>query len=421
MRGCRSRSRCPARSCCTGSGARATRPAPTRTRSRCSPTPPRSGARRSRSSSRWAASTSRSTRRSSPLSSTRACAIGPSGSASAPSGCSPRGSTSSTRWSRASPACGSGSISAAATTPGCGWPAAATSSSPGRCSSARPPSTPTSSNTTTRARARSSRSPAPRTTSRSCSASSRRRSRDGETSEQLLARIEDAARFFPREQLGLSTQCGFASIAAGNPISEADEEQKLRLVAETARARRLAPAASGYLVAGGTSRARPVLRGRAVRRSSPLGRGRGRPAAGPRGPRATGPRGPRGAKSAQFARLSRASGRRARGVGCLTYRIGAPRQPTPSGTLRGVANHARRAASRARRHEVGRAGTSRPRPVDSPSLPSPASSDRGCGNHLVPSPQPNGRIGSLPSHASEAPYRRVNAASVAVSISITST
>jgi 5-methyltetrahydropteroyltriglutamate--homocysteine methyltransferase len=57
-----------------------------------------------------------------------------------------------------------------------------------------------------------------------------------ETGEELLARIEDAARFFPREQLGLSTQCGFASIAAGNPITEADEEQKLRLVAQTARA-----------------------------------------------------------------------------------------------------------------------------------------------------------------------------------------
>jgi 5-methyltetrahydropteroyltriglutamate--homocysteine methyltransferase len=57
-----------------------------------------------------------------------------------------------------------------------------------------------------------------------------------ETGEELLARIEDAARFFPREQLGLSTQCGFASIAAGNPITEADEERKLRLVADTARA-----------------------------------------------------------------------------------------------------------------------------------------------------------------------------------------
>jgi 5-methyltetrahydropteroyltriglutamate--homocysteine methyltransferase len=57
-----------------------------------------------------------------------------------------------------------------------------------------------------------------------------------ETHDELSTRIEEAARFFPREQLGLSTQCGFASIALGNPITEADEERKLRLVAETAHA-----------------------------------------------------------------------------------------------------------------------------------------------------------------------------------------
>ena len=34
------------------------------------------------------------------------------------------------------------------------------------------------------------------------------------------------ARFVARDQLGLSTQCGFASIAAGNPITEADEERR---------------------------------------------------------------------------------------------------------------------------------------------------------------------------------------------------
>ena len=39
-----------------------------------------------------------------------------------------------------------------------------------------------------------------------------------------------------RDRLALSTQCGFASIAAGNPITEADEEAKLRLVADTAHA-----------------------------------------------------------------------------------------------------------------------------------------------------------------------------------------
>jgi 5-methyltetrahydropteroyltriglutamate--homocysteine methyltransferase len=59
---------------------------------------------------------------------------------------------------------------------------------------------------------------------------------DMETADELAGRIDDAARFFPREQLGLSTQCGFASIVDGNPISEAHEEHKLRLVADTAHA-----------------------------------------------------------------------------------------------------------------------------------------------------------------------------------------
>jgi 5-methyltetrahydropteroyltriglutamate--homocysteine methyltransferase len=56
-----------------------------------------------------------------------------------------------------------------------------------------------------------------------------------ETSEALIARIDEAARYFPREQMALSTQCGFASVVAGNPIAEATQEKKLRLVAEVAR------------------------------------------------------------------------------------------------------------------------------------------------------------------------------------------
>jgi 5-methyltetrahydropteroyltriglutamate--homocysteine methyltransferase len=55
-----------------------------------------------------------------------------------------------------------------------------------------------------------------------------------ETPDELIARIEEAARVFPREQLALSTQCGFASIAEGNPITEQAEEDKLRLVADVA-------------------------------------------------------------------------------------------------------------------------------------------------------------------------------------------
>jgi methionine synthase II (cobalamin-independent) len=55
-----------------------------------------------------------------------------------------------------------------------------------------------------------------------------------ETPAALTARIEEAARHFPRERMALSTQCGFASVLAGNPIAEATQEKKLRLVAEVA-------------------------------------------------------------------------------------------------------------------------------------------------------------------------------------------
>jgi methionine synthase II (cobalamin-independent) len=51
----------------------------------------------------------------------------------------------------------------------------------------------------------------------------------------FMARIEPTSQHFPREHLALSTQCGFASVAEGNPISEAAQEAKLRLVTEVAR------------------------------------------------------------------------------------------------------------------------------------------------------------------------------------------
>ena len=50
----------------------------------------------------------------------------------------------------------------------------------------------------------------------------------------LQARIDEAARFVPREQLALSTQCGFASVMTGNPIREETQPAKLKLVAEVA-------------------------------------------------------------------------------------------------------------------------------------------------------------------------------------------
>jgi 5-methyltetrahydropteroyltriglutamate--homocysteine methyltransferase len=56
-----------------------------------------------------------------------------------------------------------------------------------------------------------------------------------EPAEGIIARIDEASRHFPREQLALSTQCGFASVIQGNPITEAAQEAKLRLVVDVAR------------------------------------------------------------------------------------------------------------------------------------------------------------------------------------------
>jgi len=55
-----------------------------------------------------------------------------------------------------------------------------------------------------------------------------------ESPDQLAARVGEASRFFPHQQLALSTQCGFASAGPGNAISEGAQENKLRLVAEVA-------------------------------------------------------------------------------------------------------------------------------------------------------------------------------------------
>jgi len=55
-----------------------------------------------------------------------------------------------------------------------------------------------------------------------------------ESAEMLIDRMEQAARYFPLDQLALSPQCGFASGIRGNPLDEAAEERKLRLVAEVA-------------------------------------------------------------------------------------------------------------------------------------------------------------------------------------------
>ncbi len=56
-----------------------------------------------------------------------------------------------------------------------------------------------------------------------------------ESQDDLRRRIDEAARYVPLENLALSTQCGFASVAAGNLLTIDDQWRKLELVADTAR------------------------------------------------------------------------------------------------------------------------------------------------------------------------------------------
>lgn len=56
-----------------------------------------------------------------------------------------------------------------------------------------------------------------------------------ESKELLRARIEEASRYVPLENLCLSPQCGFASCEIGNKLTEEEQWAKVRLVVETAR------------------------------------------------------------------------------------------------------------------------------------------------------------------------------------------
>jgi 5-methyltetrahydropteroyltriglutamate--homocysteine methyltransferase len=56
-----------------------------------------------------------------------------------------------------------------------------------------------------------------------------------EDRDDLLRRIEDAARFLPVEQLALSPQCGFGSTMEGNELTEDEQWAKLDLVLDVAR------------------------------------------------------------------------------------------------------------------------------------------------------------------------------------------
>jgi 5-methyltetrahydropteroyltriglutamate--homocysteine methyltransferase len=56
-----------------------------------------------------------------------------------------------------------------------------------------------------------------------------------EEEDALLRRIDEAARVVAVDQLGLSSQCGFASVAGGNAMTEEEQWRKLQLVVDTAQ------------------------------------------------------------------------------------------------------------------------------------------------------------------------------------------
>lgn len=54
--------------------------------------------------------------------------------------------------------------------------------------------------------------------------------------DRLKERTREATQYIDLERLAVSPQCGFASTVAGNPVTEADQRNKLRLVVEAADA-----------------------------------------------------------------------------------------------------------------------------------------------------------------------------------------
>lgn len=56
-----------------------------------------------------------------------------------------------------------------------------------------------------------------------------------ESVDEIARRINEAAKYFPLENLTLSPQCGFASTAEGNLLTEDEQWAKLKLVVDTAQ------------------------------------------------------------------------------------------------------------------------------------------------------------------------------------------
>jgi 5-methyltetrahydropteroyltriglutamate--homocysteine methyltransferase len=56
-----------------------------------------------------------------------------------------------------------------------------------------------------------------------------------ESVDDLRRRTSEATKFIDLDRLGIGPQCGFASTAAGNPLTVDDERAKLRLLVDAAR------------------------------------------------------------------------------------------------------------------------------------------------------------------------------------------
>jgi 5-methyltetrahydropteroyltriglutamate--homocysteine methyltransferase len=56
-----------------------------------------------------------------------------------------------------------------------------------------------------------------------------------EKTDDIVRRIEEASKFVDLDDLAVSPQCGFASVAMGNPVTPEEQRRKLELVVEVAR------------------------------------------------------------------------------------------------------------------------------------------------------------------------------------------
>ena len=56
-----------------------------------------------------------------------------------------------------------------------------------------------------------------------------------EDKEAIKTRIKEATNYVPLEQICLSPQCGFASTHHGNKLTEEEQWEKLKFIADTAK------------------------------------------------------------------------------------------------------------------------------------------------------------------------------------------